>query len=272
LSASAQPRGGGDVAAVLARVGEQVQQYYARAVSVICRESVRVQNIGADLAPDGSHVRRLLYELRVAWEPPANGGAPEASVLRDLISIDGRRPRPGDKPGCLDPKPVSPEPLAMLLPEKQGDYTFTWAGTARMDGRPVVMLDYRSKAVAPAAITWNEDCVNVELPGRWRGRVWADQATGEVLRMDERLVGRFDFSVPRDKQRRGGESSMTIERADSSIRYRAVRFRNPDETLLLPVSIETLTIIRNSGAPRVRKIQAFSDYRRFVTEGRVLEP
>ena len=233
---------------------------------------MRLQNVGADLAPDGSHVRQLLYELRVGWEPPANGGAPVASVLRDLISIDGRRPRPGDKPGCLDPKGVSPEPLAMLLPEQQGEYTFTWAGTARMDGRSVVMLDYRANETAPAAITWNDDCVNVDLPGPWRGRVWADQATGEVLRMDERLMGSFDFVVPRDKQRRGGESYMTIERADSSIRYRSVRFRNPDETLLLPVSIETLTIIRNSGAPRVRRIQAFSDYRRFVTEGRVLEP
>ena len=32
---------------------------------------------------------------------------------------------------------------------------------------------------------------------------------------------------------------MTIERADSSIRYRRVQFAEPDETLVLPSSIET---------------------------------
>ena len=40
---------------------------------------------------------------------------PEATVLRQLVSIDGKPPRAGDEPGCLDPKPVSTEPLAMLL-------------------------------------------------------------------------------------------------------------------------------------------------------------
>ena len=64
---------------------------------------------------------------------------------------------------------------------------------------------------------------------------------------------------------------MVIERADTSIRYRPVTFQDPDETLMLPASVETLQVIRNSGAPRVRKTQVFSKYRRFVTDGRVLE-
>jgi hypothetical protein len=49
-----------------------------------------------------------------------------------------------------------------------------------------------------------------------------------------------------------------------------VAFTEPHETLMLPVSIETLTIVRNAGAPRVRKTQEFSNYRRFVTGGRVV--
>jgi hypothetical protein len=171
----------------------------------------------------------------------------------------------------MDPKPVSPEPLTMLLPKHQHEYTFSWGGTTRMDGRAVVMLDYRARTAAPAKVTWRDECVSVELPGQSRGRVWADQATGEVLRLDERLAGAFEFRVPKEQRLAGGPLSMMIERADTSIRYRPVTFRDPDETLMLPASVETLTIVRNSGAPRVRKSQVFSNYRRFITGGRVLQ-
>jgi hypothetical protein len=206
----------------------------------------------------------------VAWESAEDGGVPEASVLRELVSVNGRPPRPKDKPGCLDPKPVSPEPLAMLLPARQPDYAFTFAGRTRIDGREVTMIDYRSLIKAPAEVTRREDCVSIELPGRSRGRVWVDQTTGEVLRLDEHLVGIFEFRVPDEPRRPAASSTMTLERADTSIRYRPVRFADPDETLMLPASVESFTIIRNAGTPRVRKTQQFSDYRRFVTAGRVL--
>jgi hypothetical protein len=271
-SAAARPPGRvEDVVALLARVGEQVERYFARAQSIVCQETVRLQSLGADLMTDGSHVRQLVYELRMAWDPPSNGdGPPDANVLREIITIDGRPPRPKDEPGCMDPKPVSPEPLAMLLPARQRDYAFTWAGTGRVDGRPAAMLDYRSLESGPVKVTRRNDCISIELPGRSRGRVWIDQETGDVLRLDERLTGMFDIDVPPER-RRAPTASMTIERADSSIRYRRVAFQGPEEVLMLPASIETLTVIRNAGAPRVRKTQAFSNYRRFVTEGRIVQ-
>ena len=63
---------------------------------------------------------------------------------------------------------------------------------------------------------------------------------------------------------------MTIERADSSIEYRAVTFSDPDETWLVPASIVSLTIVRNAGVPRLRTRQVFSNYRRFTTAGRIV--
>jgi hypothetical protein len=80
-----------------------------------------------------------------------------------------------------------------------------------------------------------------------------------------------DIAVPREQQRTGGPAHMTIERADSSIRYRRVLFTDPDETLLLPSTIETVTIVRNSGSPRVRISQTFDNYRRFVTGSRIVQ-
>lgn len=272
VPAVAQPRTAPDLPALLTRIGEGVQTYYARALSVVCLETVTLRQLAPDLSADGSRARRLVYELRVGWEPPrSRSGPPEASVLRQIVTIDGRKPRPKDEPGCMDPKSVSPEPLAMLLPEQQGDYTFRWAGTTRMNGRSVAMIDYRARVKGPAQVTWRDNCVSIELPGQSRGRVWADPSNGEVFRLDEALTGAFEFPVPDEHRRFGGALTMIVERADTSIRYRPVTFRDPDETLLLPASIETLTIIRNAGAPRMRKSQVFSNYRRFVTDARVLD-
>jgi len=64
---------------------------------------------------------------------------------------------------------------------------------------------------------------------------------------------------------------MTIERADSTIRYRRVAFSDPDETLVLPSSIETTTIVKNSGSPRTHISQTFTNYRRFVTGSRIVQ-
>lgn len=273
VSAAAQSREPAvDMAGLLARVGAQVEEYFARAQSVICRETVRVQSLGTDLLGDGSRARQVVSDLRIAWLPAADADdAPEANVLRDVVSVNGRPPRPKDEFGCMDPKPVSPEPLAMLLPNKQRDYAFTWAGLGRVDGRAAAMIDYRSLESGPVTVTRQDDCVSIELPGRNRGRVWIDQETGDVLRLDERLTGMFDVDVPPDPKRRWPTASWMIERADMSIRYKRVTFRDPDERFMLPASIDTLTVIRNAGVPRVRKSQVFSDYRRFVTEGRIVQ-
>ena len=255
----------------LARVGDRVEQWYARAQSLVSVETVSIQPLRADLTAV-DFPRRLAYELRLAWDAPADGGElPEAKVVRQLLTIHGRPPGPKDEPGCLDPKPVSPEPLSMLLPAQRDDYTFSVAGTARVDGRAAVIIDYRSIAVGEPEITYTRDCISISLPGRSHGRIWIDAATYDVLRLDERLVGMFDFSTPREQQRRGAARNMTIERADSSIKYKRVSFADPEEVLMLPAEIETVTVIRGGSTQRNRITQRFSDYRRFLTGGRVVQ-
>jgi hypothetical protein len=171
----------------------------------------------------------------------------------------------------MDPKPVSPEPLAMLLESRREGFVFTLAGTTRVDGRAALMVDYRGVAAGPPDITWRENCVSISLPGRSRGRIWIDAGTYDVLRLDEHLVGQFEFPVPREHQRRGAAMSMLIERSDSSIRFRRVEFQDPDETLMLPATIETVTIVRGGGIQRTRISQRFTDYRRFLTGGRIVQ-
>jgi hypothetical protein len=266
---SGQARTGPALDALLERVGERVEQYYARAQNIMSLETVRVQPLKTDLLSDG-FPRRLEYELRVAWEPSEEPGTlPTANVVRQLLRVGGRPPRPGDEPECTDPPSVSPEPLEMLLAGHRSDYVFTEGGAGRVGGRPAVMLDYRSVERGPEEVTWNEECASISLPGRSAGRIWVDAATGDVLRLDERLLGQFDFAVP-PEHARGGSRYMTIERSTSTTRYSPIAFEDPDETLMLPRSIETLQIVRGAGTPRVRITQTFSDYRRFLTDAHIV--
>jgi hypothetical protein len=133
------------------------------------------------------------------------------------------------------------------------------------------MIDYRSVKPEAPKVEWKDECVSIDLPGRARGRIWADPETSEILRLDEGIIGLVDITVPRKQQRSGGSTFMTIERADSSIRYRRVAFTDPDETLVLPSSIETTTVVKNSGSPRTHISQIFTNYRRFVTGSRIVQ-
>ena len=252
---------------MLDRIGAYVEQYYARAQSVLAMESVTVQPLTRDLGADG-FARRLVYELRVEWNPEQDGGEP--NVVRTLVSVNGRPPKAGDEPRCTDPRGISPEPLAPLLPGRRVNYIFTPVGPSNVQGRAAMMLDYRSVRPEPPKVVWRAECASIDLPGRTRGRIWADAESAEILRFDEHLVGLVDIPVPLPQQRRGAAPYMTIERADMSIEYRRVAFVDPDETLMLPARIDNLVIVRNSGSPRLRITQMFSGYRRFVTGSRIV--
>lgn len=272
VSAAAE-QGDGDgpeLLSTLGRIGTRVEKYYSRAQSIIAIETVRIQRQLRDMTTDG-HVRRLVYELRIEWTPAFDGAeSAEAKVVRELMSVDGRPPKKGDDDACMDPEPVTPEPMMMLLPGRRGEYAFAIAGLGRIDGRPALMVDYKSRVKGKAEITWKGHCVSTSLPGWSRGRVWVDPLTHDVLRLDEQLVDMFEFPVPRDRSFAGGPRSMAVERADSTIRYQAVTFHDPEETVMLPRSIETTTLWRNTPVPRVRITQAFSNYRRFIGDSRIV--
>ena len=263
-----------DLADLLAQVGASVERYYARAQSLICLETVRIQSLGSDLLSDMTPGRQLTYELRVAWDDATGGQTPEAIVQRELLKVNNRAPRPKDKPECLDPSAVSPDTLEMLLPGKQSEYAFTLAGRTRLKGRQALMLDYKARQSGPVSATAHEDredCWKVDMPGRTRGRIWVDADTSDVLRLDEHLIGYVDLTLPADRKRSRPPLPVVFERLDSSIVFGPVAFADPDETLMLPASSDSITVVRNAGIPRVRKTQKFSNYRRFITGGRVVQ-
>jgi hypothetical protein len=270
-SVAAQPAADhGALAPLLARVSGRVEDFYSRARTVTSRETVRYQPLESDFRPIG-FARRLVYDLRLDWEPQADGSSPtEARVLRQLVTVNGRPPRPRDEPQCTDPESVSTDALSMLLPQKRGEYVFTSGGPARLENRAALTIDFRNVSTEPAEVVWTDDCVRVSIPGRTRGRIWVDADTFDVLRLDEHLTGMFDFRASDKIARRHGLLHMALERYDFTVRYHEVRFENPAETLTLPRLVEITSVWRGIGTPRTRITQEYSDYRRFVTGARIV--
>ena len=127
---------------LLARLSARVEQFYARARTVTSRESVRFQQLESDFRPVG-FARRLVYELRLAWDPDGDGFSPiEAKALRQLVSVNGRPPRPKDEPECTDPDDVSTDALSMLLAQKRDLYEFTAVGPVRLENRAALAIEF----------------------------------------------------------------------------------------------------------------------------------
>jgi hypothetical protein len=264
-SAWAQREAAAAPPALLARVAAYVERYYARALTIVSRETVHLQPVDRALTPVG-HGRLLVYELRVEWSP----AAARPALSRRLLKSSGRLTPRQDETECLDPKDASLQPMAMLLPVRQQAFAFTQAGT---DGdRPhVVMLDFTPRSREHPTVAWNGPCGTIELNGSTRGRIWVEAPTGVVLRVDEWLHKPFQFVSPANALRGRGPVSQTIDRLETSVRYEPVTFRDPHETLMLPKSVRTLAVIHNGGVPRLLTLQTFDDYRRFITEGRVVK-
>lgn len=264
-----------DVASIVARVSERVAAYYQRAQQLICVELSTVIPIRSDWGADG-FARVVESELRVEIDG-SDGAAPVPRVTRQIRRINGREPRDRDKKdrsGCTDPTPQSPEMLTFLLPGERAGYVFTGVRHGRERGRAALVIDFASaqRASRPELIEdegGHDDCFDWKGPVSIAGKLWVDAASHEVLRLDRRITGPTDIRVPHSLQRKYRFTPwLTIDRDDLTLRYKEVAFTEPDETLLLPESIEMITVVR-SGLQSTRRTQVFSDYRRFLTGSRL---
>ena len=272
VSAQGQP----NVEELLARVGERVAEFYKRATNVICIETSTVQGVDFNNSLVG-FARTVESELRIEADSGQTPG--EAAIVRKIRKVNGRVPRERDskdRAGCTDPSPLSPEPLAFLLPGHRSEYQFKTAGMTKDRNRTALMIDFasvdrRSNPQLIEAESGHDDCFDWSGHIASRGRIWVDAESYEVVRVDRSLGGPVDVKVPALLERRHHlDRWVVIVRDDVTIRYKAVAFTDPDEVLLLPESINSFTVVRG-GLQSTRRYQTFSDYKRFVTGGRVLD-
>ncbi len=260
---------------LLARVGESIADFYKRVQHVICIEKSTVQPIDLSRSPQG-FARIVESELRVEADGEAGG---EARVVRDIRKVNGRVPRDKDKKnrdGCTDPNPLSDEPLAFLLAAHRSEYQFKSAGLSKERNRPAFLIDFasvnrRSNLELIEDPGGHDDCFDWTGPLASRGRIWVDTTSYDVLRIERSVGGPEDVRVPLGIQRRHNLGMrVTIMREETTIRYRTVSFSDPDETLLLPESIESVSIV-SGGLQSTRRSQTYSDYKRFVGDSRIVE-
>jgi hypothetical protein len=266
-----------DINSVLQRAGDKVVEYFARAQSIMCLEKVSLQRLSMGYGAEGP-ARRVESELRLSWEPtPDNPTPTEARTLRQVLRVNGSPPRKKDHDNCTTPEQQDSEeqPLSLLLPSQRGRYTFTYGGRETIDRRDAIVLAFREirkPTVDVSMVEDKEDCISFDIEGGMRGRVWLDAETHDVLRLDQSLGGLVEIPLPRKATRHGGTMFWTMERWDTTIRFRRVTFQDPEETLVLPVESSTLQVTRGAGTPRLRTSTQYLSYRRFITAGRVIPP
>src|SRR5262245_25054923 len=207
LGVSAQSPAAPEMPSLLARVGGRIEEFYKRVQSLVCVEKVTAQPIRRDMAPEG-FARVLEYDLRVEMAS-ADDLEADANFARELRKVNGHAPRKydlDDRNTCLDPNPITPEPLSFLLSRNRGEYVFTWVGFGKGKDANTLMFDYRPVKTEKAQFLEDEkgreDCFQIALPTERTGRVWVNAVTYEVLRIEQHLAGRVDVRIPWAFQRK----------------------------------------------------------------------
>ena len=270
LSAQAPP----PIDALLERVGQRIERYYRQAQNIVFTEKAVVQPIAGGFGPAG-FARSTESELRIQ---ASADGDDAANVVRELLKVNGRPPRDKDKKdskACLDSNPVSPEPLSFLLPGHRANYSFKYSGFGKGKDANALVIDYTLREAGTPELVEDpegrKDCFHFSLPGTFKGRVLVNPTSYEVLRIEQHLAGPADMRVGLPLQRKHNlPDRMVVERYDITIRYKVIAFKDPEEELLLPESIEILDVFRG-GLESHRRSQVFSEYRRFLTGGRIVK-
>jgi hypothetical protein len=247
------------LATTLSGLAARVEEYYSRISTIICVETVTQQQLKFNLAPAGKP-RVTVNELSVTHDPRGKGDR-EFRVDRTLQFVNGKRAKKHEMPGCTDPKTGTPEPLGFLLAKNQPGYRFSWPREAAGGPEATLALDFAQSPPERVNITWEGDCFEAD-GGGIEGRVWFDPHTFDVLQIQAKLPKPFLVPIPHSLG--GPPPSVRVERSEMLLRFTRVKFQQPDEMVLLPESIEVLTVFR--GVPSLRTIQVLSNFRRFLAE------
>ena len=234
----------------------KVAEYFARAQSIMCLERVSLQRLGMGFGADGP-ARRVESELRLSWEPSADDRRrpKRAPCGRSCVSTDRRRARRTTRTARRRSSRTRKSSRCRCCCRASARSTPSrYSGRDVVDRRDAIVVAYREiskPTVDVSLIEDNEDCISFDIEGGMRGRIWIDAETHDVLRLDRSLSGLIEIPLPRKVTRRGRLSlSWTMERWDSSIRFKRVTFQDPEETLVLPV--ESTRRCRSPAAPARR--------------------
>lgn len=260
------------LASILARVGQSVERYHRGIFSIAFTETFRSEELKKDMTPKKS--KEFVYESVILRESLSDeDGDYFAETLRRLKTVDGKPVKKGKDDG----RPFVSTHAALLnflLPNLRTLYQFSFEGEETLRGRKSLRVGMLRPGDGEPRVEWKGTSFRVRAPMRFT--VWVDAESFAVLQVESRLAEAFEFDSPRVFSagpfgRFGPSRHLRYVREDYTVRFRPVLFKDPEQTLLLPEYAEWITVIEGVNRPRRRTTLSFTNYRRFVSDVKVIE-
>lgn len=277
LKASAPEPDAARLELILKRTGERVEEYLAGMFSISFTEVMRREPLKEAMTPKGKAKEYVFHNVVLRERRAGEGGDFYGKAVRRLRTVDGKKVKPSKQKEVLDkcgtPGSSYVDPLTFLLPSRLERFVFTYEGGETLRGRKVHRLGYLPREEQKPGTHNDHGCLYAW--GRYKGTVWIDAENFDVFQTSSRLLEEFDFEseplIRAGFARFGPRRKFRFLRSEYTTRFARVRFKDPEQELLLPESSESLNVIRNGREPRVRHTRAFEDYRRFVSDVKILE-
>ena len=273
--AEARPAADERLARILERVGEGVARYQAELFRIAFTETMRHEELRKDMTAKKS--KEYVFDAIVAREALSeeeDDYYPRA--VRRLRTIDGK-PAKSIK-GRDAAAGIGVSSLVFLLPKHRRNFQFSLEGEEQFEGRKVFRIRMVRPGEGPPRVEWQKRLVGLRFSvfAPNLNFLLVDAETYDVLRYESHLLEPFEFESPRAISagplgRFGPSRRLRYVARDYVVNFRRERFKDTEQTLLVPSTAEWVNVIEGASKPRTRSTLRFSDYRRFRSDVKVIE-
>jgi hypothetical protein len=259
---------------ILDKVGEGVARYQAELFRIAFTETLRQEELREDMTPKKS--KEFVFDTIVSREALSDEEDDYyPKTVRRVRAIDGKPARRANRRDAAAGSAVSS--LQFLLPKNRKDFRFTLEGEEKFEGRPAYRIRMLRPSEGPPRVEWQKRLVGFRFYvfSPTVNFLWVDAETYDVLRYESHLAEPFEFDSPRafgaGPIRIGPSRRLKYKVNDYAVSFRRERFKDPEQTLLVPVAAEWTRVVEGASKPRTRATLRFSDYRRFRSDVKVIE-
>jgi hypothetical protein len=260
---------------ILEKVGEGVARYQAELFRIAFIETLRQEELREDMTPKKS--KEFVFDTIVSREALSDEEDDYyPKTVRRLRTIDGKPAKRAKGRDAAAGAAVSS--LVFLLPKQRKDFQFSLEGEEKFGGRAAYRIRMLRPGEGPPRVEWQKRLVGfsfyVFAPSV--NFIWVDAETFDVLRYETHLAEPFEFDSPGAFSagpfgRFGPSRRFKLKVHDYAVNFRRERFKDPEQTLLVPVAAEWTRVIEGASKPRTRATLRFSDYRRFRSDVKIIE-
>ncbi|MGH9947179.1 MAG: hypothetical protein ACRD6X_08275 [Pyrinomonadaceae bacterium] len=268
---------------ILSRVADKVQKYHEALFSIQFDESVRQQetDAGGKVKNKG---KEFVYEsIVVSPSPYPDERRADPFITRTLKIVDGkpteqRMLKEGNECVKTNPRSVYADPLSFLLSARQKELLFAYDGETSLDGRRAMVVSFEQPPFPePVKLVQSGNCFYLSRSPRHKGMAWIDAESYDVLQVRWELAETFTGKTPAGMSKMGflpifrPSKDLAYEKDERVVRFRLVKFSEPEQSLLLPYSAETAWTMRGGGVAGYKTSTLYTGYRRFRTDVKITD-